>query len=150
MGKFIKSGKVVVMLAGRYAGKKAVVVKTFEEGEGDRKFGHCLVAGINRYPRKITKSMSKKKQTKRSKIKPFVKYVNFNHMMPTRYQINDLELKKVVNDDVLAANANLVEQKAQALSAVKKVFEERYQAQNASKSQKNRDGAKYFFQKLRF
>eukprot|EP00501_MAST-03F_sp_TOSAG23-6_P002067 GSMAST32.ASY1.ANO1.2158.1 assembled CDS len=136
MGKFIKSGKVVVMLAGRYAGKKAVVVKTYDEGEGDRKFGHCLVAGINRYPRKITKSMSKKKQAKRSKIKPFVKYVNFNHMMPTRYQINDLDLKKVVNDDALASSAN--------------VFEERYQAQTASKSQKNRDGAKYFFQKLRF
>jgi large subunit ribosomal protein L27e len=149
MGKFIKSGKVVVMLAGRYAGKKAVVVKTYEEGEGDRKFGHCLVAGINRYPRKITRSMSKKKQAKRSKIKPFVKYVNFNHMMPTRYQINDLELKKVVNEDVFASKEQ-EGQKAAALSAVKKVFEDRYQAQNESKSQKSRDGAKYFFQKLRF
>jgi len=31
MGKIIKSGKVVVMLAGRYAGRKAIVVKTFDE-----------------------------------------------------------------------------------------------------------------------
>ncbi len=35
MGKIIKSGKVVVMLAGRYAGRKAIVVKCFDEGNND-------------------------------------------------------------------------------------------------------------------
>ena len=38
----IKSGKVVVVLNGRYAGRKAIVVKTFDEGRADRKFGHCI------------------------------------------------------------------------------------------------------------
>ena len=33
MGKFIKAGRVVILLNGRYAGKKAVCVKTFDEGE---------------------------------------------------------------------------------------------------------------------
>ena len=37
-----KSGKVVIMLAGRFAGRKAVVVKTTEEGNGDKRFGHCV------------------------------------------------------------------------------------------------------------
>ena len=37
-----KSGKVVIMLAGRFAGRKAVVVKTTEEGSGDKRFGHCV------------------------------------------------------------------------------------------------------------
>lgn len=46
---------------------------------------HFPVAGIERYPRKVTKSMGKKKIAKRSKVKPFVKVVNFNHVMPTRY-----------------------------------------------------------------
>ena len=36
----IKNGKVVVVLAGRYAGRKAVVVKANEEG-GAKKFGHA-------------------------------------------------------------------------------------------------------------
>jgi hypothetical protein len=45
------------------------------------------VAGIDRYPRKITKSMGEKKIAKRSLMKPFVKRVNFTHMMPTRYQV---------------------------------------------------------------
>lgn len=80
----IKAGKVVVMLAGRYAGRKAVVVKAFDSGSDDRKFTHALVAGIDRYPRKVTKSMSKAKVTKRSKVKPFVKYINVTHLMPTR------------------------------------------------------------------
>ena len=62
MGKFLKSGKVVIMLSGRYAGKKAVIVKSFDDGQGERKFGHCIVAGVDRQPRKITRGMSKTKQ----------------------------------------------------------------------------------------
>lgn len=49
----IRSGKIVVLLAGRYAGRKAVVVKPFDEGSENRKFGHAIVAGIDRYPRKV-------------------------------------------------------------------------------------------------
>jgi large subunit ribosomal protein L27e len=45
----------------------------------------CLVAGIDRYPRKVVRAMGKAKMEKRSKIKPFVKVINFNHIMPTRY-----------------------------------------------------------------
>jgi len=40
---------VVILLNGRHAGKKAIVVKTFEDGTKDREFGHCLIAGIDRY-----------------------------------------------------------------------------------------------------
>merc|ERR1711937_203428 len=61
MGKFIKSGRVVIMTAGRMAGRKALVVKESNEGGQDRLYGHALVAGIDRYPRKVTKSMGKKK-----------------------------------------------------------------------------------------
>ena len=46
-----------------------------------------LVAGIDRYPRKVVKAMSKKKIEKRTKIKPFIKAVNFNHLMPTRFHL---------------------------------------------------------------
>merc|ERR1712216_993935 len=87
MGKFIKSGRVVVLLNGRYAGRKAIVVKTFDDGSKARSFGHCLVAGVDRPPLKVTKAMSKKKITKRTKVKPFVKYANYTHLMPTRYSV---------------------------------------------------------------
>ena len=67
--KFLKAGKVVLLLNGRMAGKKAVIVKTFDEGTTDRPYGYCLVAGNQKYPLKITKSMSEKKIAKRSKVR---------------------------------------------------------------------------------
>jgi hypothetical protein len=37
------------------------VIKTFDDGDKkERKFGHALIAGIDRYPRKIKRSMSDK------------------------------------------------------------------------------------------
>merc|ERR1712007_108789 len=101
MGKFIKSGRVVIMTAGRMAGRKALVVKESNEGGQDRLYGHALVAGIDRYPRKVTKSMGKKKIAKRNKMKCFVKVVNYNHMFPTRYSV-DIQLSKdIVNKEQL-------------------------------------------------
>ena len=73
MGKIMKAGKVVLLLGGRYAGRKAVIVKPSDEGTSDKPFSHALVAGIDRYPRKVTKKMSKKKVASRSKVKPFLK-----------------------------------------------------------------------------
>ena len=85
MGKtFLKTGKVVVLLNGRYAGKKAVIVKSFD-GTKTRHYGHCLVAGVRRCPRRITKSMTKKEILRRTSMRPFVKVINWNHMMPTRF-----------------------------------------------------------------
>ena len=67
--KFLKAGKVVLLLNGRMAGKKAVIVKTFDDGTPDRQYGYCLVAGIQKYPLKISKSMTEKKIAKRSKVR---------------------------------------------------------------------------------
>lgn len=73
MGKIMKAGKIVLVLGGRYAGRKAIVVKNYDDGTVDKPYGHALVAGIDRYPRKIHKRMGKGKMHKRSKVKPFIK-----------------------------------------------------------------------------
>lgn len=73
MRKIMKANKVVIVLSGRYAGRKAVVVKTFDDGTAEKQFGHALIAGIDRYPRKVTKKLGKAKLKKKSKIKPFIK-----------------------------------------------------------------------------
>jgi len=73
MGKIMRSGKVVLVLSGRFAGRKAIIVKPTDDGTADKPFGHALVAGIDRYPRKVTKRMSKRRVKNRSKIKPFLK-----------------------------------------------------------------------------
>lgn len=139
----IKGGKVVVMLQGRYAGRKAVVVKVHEDGTNDRKFPHAVVAGIDRYPRKITKAMDAKKVAKRSIMKPFVKHVNLTHVMPTRYQC-DFDLKKIVDEGLKGGP------EGEMRKAVRAVFAEKYQAQATAKSSKKATGTAYFYKKLRF
>merc|ERR1712045_108506 len=97
MGKIMKRGRVVTMLAGRRSGKKAIVVKQIDEGKKNRKFGHALVAGIERAPKKITKRMSQKKLDKKTKIKPFVKFVNYTHLLATRFTVKeDFDYKNIV------------------------------------------------------
>jgi large subunit ribosomal protein L27e len=132
------------VLSGRYAGRKAVVVKATDEGNADKRFGHCLVAGIDRYPRKIVKAMSQKKKDKRTKIKPFLKVLNYNHIMPTRYSV-DFDLKKQVEET--GTDASKIKE---TRKGVKKLFEERYKTQTSGKTDRKAQGAGYFFQKLRF
>jgi len=48
--KIMKAGRVVILLAGRRAGKKAVIVKPFEDGKKGKAFPHALVAGIEKAP----------------------------------------------------------------------------------------------------
>ena len=53
-----------------------VVIKQNDEGTKDKPFPHAIVAGIERYPLKVTKRMGAKKLAKRSKVKPFIKVRN--------------------------------------------------------------------------
>uniref|UniRef100_A0A8C6GKS0 Large ribosomal subunit protein eL27 n=1 Tax=Mus spicilegus TaxID=10103 RepID=A0A8C6GKS0_MUSSI len=101
MGKFMKPGKVVLVLAGRYSGRKAVIVKNIDDGTSDRPYSHALVAGIDRYPRKVTAAMGKKKIAKRSKIKSFVKVYNYNHLMPTSTRLSSHSESCVLGFQVL-------------------------------------------------
>ncbi|XP_041059724.1 60S ribosomal protein L27-like [Carcharodon carcharias] len=135
MGKFMKPGKVILVLAGRYAGRKGVIVKSIDDGTSDRPYSHALVAGIDRYPHKVTAKMGKK-VAKRSKIKSFVKVYNYNHLMPTRYSVDIPLDKTIVNKDVFRDPAL----KRKARWEVKVKFEERYKT--------GKD--KWFFQKFRF
>ena len=86
MVKCLKSGKVVVILSGKYAGKKAVIVKVNEEGNGKYKFPHALVCGVARPPRKVTRRMNEKKVNKKTTMQVFTKVINLQHFMPTRFE----------------------------------------------------------------
>jgi large subunit ribosomal protein L27e len=94
--------------------------------------------------------MGKKTVAKRSKCKPFVKFVNYQHMMPTRYAV-DIDLKAALGEKSLDAP----ETRHAVRQAVKKEFEQRYLNQTAAsgkdgKVSKKAEGVGYFFTKLRF
>ena len=65
-----------IITRGRYAGKKCVIISPLDNGTKSHPFPHALVAGIETYPSKVTRRMSKNKQARKSKVKPFVKQVN--------------------------------------------------------------------------
>ena len=50
-----------------------------------------------RYPLKVNKSMGPKRIAKRSKVKPFIKVVNYAHLLPTRYALELESLKGSVS-----------------------------------------------------
>jgi len=111
------------------------------------------VAGIDRYPRKITKGMTEKKITKRSLMKPFIKHVNFTHIMPTRYQCDFEDKKegslKKICDDAVKKDQPFTDKEVR--SQVRKLFAEKYAGQATAKlSEKKATGLSYFYSKLRF
>jgi large subunit ribosomal protein L27e len=163
MKKFLKPGRVVIILGGRYAGKKAVILKLFYEGSSNRKFGHALVAGISRSPRKVTKGMSETRVSRRIRIKPFVKYVNFNHFMPTRYVLaNELDVKGVIKS--FESHSTLKKEGEEAKrdplqnadfrsslrKDIKKTLESKYQSLDLNSASEENQIVKFFFKPLRF
>ena len=82
----------------------------------------------------IRKGMGKKKIAARSRVRPFIKIVNYNHVMPTRYNMDlDKEIKGKIS-------TNEQSKKDASKKVMRELFEARY------KAGKN----KWFFQKLRF
>jgi len=158
MGKVVKQGKLCVVLRGRFAGRKAVIVKSFDEKS------RVLIAGLDKAPQKVTRSMSKKKVSKRARVRPFVKMVNHNHVLVTRYTA-DFTLKQIDLPATKDANGEATEPvqvsideesvkdeagRALAKRAAKQVFQEAFFAQDKRKNAKAQEGVQFFFQKLKF
>ena len=101
---------------------QVVIIQPQDTGNKSHPYPHAIVAGIERYPSQITRRMSKARQSKRSKVKPFIKVINYNHLMPTRYTLELEGLKGAVTADTFKE----VSQREDAKKTVKKTFEERY------------------------
>merc|ERR1711957_218827 len=123
MVKFLKDGKIVVLLHGRF-----------------------VVVGVAKTPLPITRAMCKptpkmkKLVKKRSTIKPFVKMVNFTHVMPTRYSVES-SMSKALKAALSADTFSEVAVKKKFLKQAQSVFEAKYQ---------EHEGQKWLFEKLRF
>jgi large subunit ribosomal protein L27e len=130
------------VLSGRFAGRKAVIVRNFDDGAAGRPYGHALVAGIDKYPLKVARHMTKLKVHKRSKVRPFFRVINYAHLMPTRYNLGDAQKDTIVADiqKIVTLDALKKGNRKPAKKALRTVFETRHRAgQNT-----------WFFTKLRF
>eukprot|EP00405_Crypthecodinium_cohnii_P010096 CAMPEP_0206440554 /NCGR_PEP_ID=MMETSP0324_2-20121206/12813_1 /ASSEMBLY_ACC=CAM_ASM_000836 /TAXON_ID=2866 /ORGANISM="Crypthecodinium cohnii, Strain Seligo" /LENGTH=147 /DNA_ID=CAMNT_0053908263 /DNA_START=98 /DNA_END=541 /DNA_ORIENTATION=+ len=147
MGKFIKAGRVVVLLQGRHAGKKAVITKAFDDGSKARKFGHALVAGIERPFKKVTKKMSQKKIKNKLRCKAFVKFVNYNHMMPTRYTVpSELQPANFVTEEQMHTSDG----RSEARKYIQNLLKEKFITPPLDKSGRPSKDVAFLRKKLRF
>merc|ERR1739845_151462 len=112
-----------------------------------RPFGHCLVAGEAEAPLKVTKRMGKKRIAKRTRVKPFVKYINYNHMMVTRYQVPvDIDSKSLVTDQQMDTPDGRIEAK----KMLKKLLQEKFLQPPSDKAGRPSKDVLYLKKKLRF
>jgi large subunit ribosomal protein L27e len=137
-----------VFTQGRQAGKKAVVVKVFDEGTKARPFGHALVMGVEKAPLPVTKRMSQRKTVKRQRVKPFVQYVNFNHIIPTRYTLpsESFDCKTWVSEQQMETP----EGRTTAKMAFKTLLKDKFKTMPADKSGKPLKDLAFLKTKLRF
>ena len=67
--------------------------------------------------------MSKKKLEKRSGVKPFVKYVNYTHIMPTRYSVPaEMNTKDLVSETQMDSTDGKVEARKAIAGILKEKF----------------------------
>ena len=45
---------MIILLTGRYAGKKAVIIRNHDDGTPNRKYGHAEVLVLTKEPRKVS------------------------------------------------------------------------------------------------
>ncbi|CAH8483985.1 unnamed protein product [Dicrocoelium dendriticum] len=134
--RIMRPGVVALVLAGRYTGRKGIVIKSYDDGSKEKPYGHALIVGIDRYPRRIVRRMGKKRMESRCKIKPFVKIINYNHLLPTRHMVNIPFDTKLINKNALMDKS--LRRKARLEAKLK--LQQRY------KSREN----PWLFSKLRF
>ena len=117
-----------------------------------------MLVGIEGYPRKVTvktlkgnlkltgeeRAAADNSVKKARSIKPFIKMVNYSHIMPTRYNLDvSDELTKVVPEDFKDEKDKAKYKEAKG--AVKSKLEERFNKLNATKDSKAGTSAIYFF-----
>ena len=134
MVKFYKPGKIVIVLNGRFAGRKGIIVKSNYESVKGRKYPHCMVVGLSKGPRKPTKKNIAKIQAKIKNLESqentvdqikklksfgiFIKNYNMSHLLATRYTLKDeLGLAKSVAkidelDKKMKESKNIIDNKA--------------------------------------
>ena len=109
MAKFYKPGRIVIVTNGKYAGKKGIIIRSNFEQTKSKKYPHCLVLGLAKAPRRVTKKYLKRLEDrtkaltekiankkadneelqKLKRFGVFLKSYNMNHILATRYKASD-------------------------------------------------------------
>jgi large subunit ribosomal protein L27e len=122
----ITPGRFVILLNGRHAGKKAVVLAATQTATEGRKYPHAVVLGIEKSPKTLLKSMSQEALVARTQIKVFVKTVNFNHLLLTRHLLKDDDFWTKIKPDAIVTALKDQNEKKAALESAAAVLRQKY------------------------
>ena len=82
---------------------------------------------------------------RKTKIKPFVKFVNYTHLLATRFTVKeDFDFKNIVTEEA----CETPEERKTMIKALKAKLEERYR--NPEGSGDRQSAADFIFKRLRF
>lgn len=145
-----------MILNGRYAGRKGIIVKSNYENNKERKYPHCLVVGLSKGPRKATKRSLKKIEEKIKSIEKsksgnvnerlnkmkslgiFIKTYNMAHLLVTRYTVKE-DLGTIKGIERLdAAETQIKETKILLKKESEKKVEEVKQEENQKSSEESK------------
>jgi large subunit ribosomal protein L27e len=111
--------RIVIILKGKYAGAKVVVVGEPETIRGD--IESLTVVGMSRIPRPVSENMSERQRKRREEMKVFLKKINIQHVLATRHT-----LENVIDRMNLSIDYAETAQRREAEKTIKKVFQEVY------------------------
>jgi large subunit ribosomal protein L27e len=89
-----------LVLKGRYSGSKAIILGENSPNKG-KSYNSYLVGGIKKCPKKNSRYSKDNKNERKIRMKIFVKKININHIMPTRFYIDlNKNSKKIVDEKI--------------------------------------------------
>lgn len=110
------------------------------------RFPHLLVVGIARNPRQVKRNINKKKFIKKTGVKPFIKFINQNHVIPTRFVVNDFENLKDVKED----NIKTLEARSEVKKQWRTTLTNQYRNLPDPKTNDKAGNIRFFYNRLRF
>jgi large subunit ribosomal protein L27e len=122
----IGQGRFVILLHGRHAGRKAVVLTASVEPTEARKYPHAIVLGIEKYPKKLTKDMSQEVLVKRTQVRVFFKTVNFNHLLLTRHTLKDDDFWNKIKIPTIVESLGDAAEKKKSVDEVSAILRQKF------------------------
>lgn len=146
MNNCFKIGRIILILNGRHAGKKGIIVENRIQSK-TLSFNSVIVLAIKSFPKKINRKKNEKSTKRKSSIKIFFKALNKNHILPTRYfvDLNEEQQSLIAN-----MTLNLFKLKSDDESSIVLPEELKWKVENIFIDKYFSGKNKWFFKKLNF
>ena len=122
----IKPGRFVIILQGRHAGQKALVAAVYPTGTETHKFPTAVVIGLDQSPSKVSKTMTQYQLVRKTQVRVFVKQMNFNHLLVTRFTISEDDIFNKISPEAIVKSFNDQAEKKKIIESLNNILHQKY------------------------